>query len=416
MKLSAQYTKASIIVTIIVLLFGGMVYFFAINKLGRNQLDKDLTEEITEVVDYINQNGKLPKQVDFDEDQTVFIKTNQADLPTRFFDTVYNDAKERENEAGRAVSALVKLNGQNYQVIITESRESTENLIQIIAIITVVLMVVLLFILFITNRFVFAGLWKPFYDTLSAMREFNLSDGSLTKLKTSKIDEFSELNQVVQSMSYRIKDDYQSLKDFTDNASHEMLTPLAVITAKLDTVIQNPALPVELFEQIDDIYVATNKLSRLNQTLLLLTKIENNLIEDKESIDLDVFIAEKLKQFQELILAKNITVVSSLYTKYVDASKFLLDILFNNLMSNAIRHNNEYGELIITLDKTNLIFQNRGSEIPLNLETVFERFKKGSKSDGTGLGLSLVENICRMYGWKIEYHFTASLHSFKITF
>ena len=135
MKLSAHYNRASIVITISVLFVGGIIYFFTINKLGRNQLDRDLTEEITEVIDYVNLNGKLPTQVDFDEDQTVFIKTNQANLPLRFFDTVYVNPREKNPEAGRAVWGLISLKGQHYKVIITESRESTEDLIQLIGII-----------------------------------------------------------------------------------------------------------------------------------------------------------------------------------------------------------------------------------------------------------------------------------------
>src|ERR1700723_3891505 len=98
MKLSAHYSKASIIITISVLLAGAVIYFFAINYIARQQLNRDLSEEIGEVIDYVNLNGKLPKQVDFDEDQTTFVKTKRSALPTRFFDTVYSDPKEKKSE------------------------------------------------------------------------------------------------------------------------------------------------------------------------------------------------------------------------------------------------------------------------------------------------------------------------------
>ena len=219
------------------MLAGGVIYFFAISHIAINQLDRDLTEEFAEVLTYVNQNGKLPKQVEFDEDQTTFIKTNRKSLPVRFFDTVYTDAKERVNEPGRAVSGLISLNGAHYIVIITESRESAEYLVQIIALITLVLMIGLVLILFITNRYILNGLWKPFYETLSELKTFNISDTKNFNLKHYKVDEFNELNNVVQLMSSRVKSDYEHLKSFTENASHEMMTPLAVITAKLDTLI-----------------------------------------------------------------------------------------------------------------------------------------------------------------------------------
>src|SRR5260221_10203762 len=159
MKLSAHYNKASIIITIVVLLAGAVSYFFAINYITRNQIDRDLKEKFSEVIDYINLNGKLPQQVEFDEDQTVFLKTNRKNLPLRFFDTVYNNVKEKKTEEGRAISGLVSLNKQHYIVTITVSSEDTKYLVQIIAIITLALVVGLLLILFITNKYILNGLW-----------------------------------------------------------------------------------------------------------------------------------------------------------------------------------------------------------------------------------------------------------------
>jgi len=73
-----------------------------------------------------------------------------------------------------------------------------------------------------------------------------------------------------------------------------MQTPLAIITAKLDTLIQDDILKSEQYDQINDIYAATNKLSRLNQSLLLLVKIENNLINDAEPLQLNILVKEKM--------------------------------------------------------------------------------------------------------------------------
>jgi signal transduction histidine kinase len=416
MKLSAHYNKASIIITITVLLAGAVIYFFAINYIATHQLDRDLTEEIGEVIDYVNLNGKLPKQVEFDEDQTVFIKTNEKNIPTRFFDTIYNDNKEKTHEPGRAVSGLILLNDSHYQVIITESRQSTEYLVQIIALITLALMIGLVFILFITNKYILDGLWRPFYETLNALKAFNISDTKDFPLKPNKVDEFNELNAAVEIMASRVKNDYQHLKHFTENASHEMMTPLAVITSKLDTLIQDETLKPEHYEQINDIYSATGKLSRMNQSLLLLVKIENNLIADAELLSLDILITQKIRQFQELILAKEIQVIETLEEKKVTVSKYLIDILLNNLFSNAIRHNFSQGKLIIKLTANELVFQNTGDVESLDPERLFERFQKEQKSEGMGLGLTIVKNICGLYNWNIIYSFEGSLHTFQIRF
>src|SRR5271165_6713872 len=112
MKLSTHYTRASTIITIAVLLVGAVIYFFALNYIAGKQLDNDLTEEIGEVISYVNLNGHLPKQADFDEDQTSFLKTSRDNIATRFFDTVYTDPHEKKNEPGRAVTGLISLKGE----------------------------------------------------------------------------------------------------------------------------------------------------------------------------------------------------------------------------------------------------------------------------------------------------------------
>jgi len=416
MKLWAHYNKASTIITISVLLAGAVIYYFAINYIAQQQLNRDLTEEFEEVEDYVKLNGQLPKQADFDEDQTTFLKTSKDTLKTRYFDTAYSDPKEKKTEAGRAVRGLVSLKGQHYLTTITISREGTEYLIQIIGAITLALMVGLLIILFITNRYILNGLWRPFYDTLNALKTFNISDSNTFHLKNNKVDEFNDLNHVVETMSLRVKTDYVNLKHFTENASHEMLTPLAVITTKLDTLIQDETLKPEQFEQINDIYSAASKLSRLNQSLLLLVKIENKLLDDAEELSLDGLISQKTRQFNELAQSKDIRINEHLGEKNITASKYLIDILLNNLFSNAIRHNSNDGWLIITLTTDKLIFQNTGCEKPLDADILFERFQKGQKSEGTGLGLTIVKNICNLYYWDINYSFEHSMHTFTIKF
>ncbi len=415
MKLSAHYNKASIIIALSVLLIGSVIYYFAINYVATSELDHDLSEEIDEVNDYVKLNHRLPDQSDM-EDLAFFKRTSQNYIPQKYFDTVCTSRKEKENVQARAVSGLITLNGVHYKFTITDSKKSTKYLISIIATITLLLTVGLLLILFITNRYVLNGLWKPFYKTLNGMKVFNVSENDVFDLHPSKVDEFNELNEVMQLMSSRVKNDFQNLKSFTENASHEMQTPLAVITSKLDTIIQDETIKPDLYDQINDIYAATSKLSRLNQSLLLLVKIENNMMDDVEWVDLDILIIEKVKLFQDLLLSKNIGLKKELDSKKVMVSKYLVDVLLNNLFSNAIRHNADDGQIIIKLTGTQLSFQNIGIGKELDSENVFERFQKGKKSDGTGLGLAIVKNICSFYKWDINYEYRNSLHTFLIRF
>ena len=416
MKLGAHYNKASIIISISVLLISGIIYYIAINQIARNQLDNNLVEEIEEVELYVKVNHRLPNQVDFDEDVTTFTKTNLNKYTTRFFDAVYTNIKERKVEQGRAVATLISLNGNHYIVKIIVSRESTEYLIQVISVITLLLAVILLSILVITNKFVLNKLWQPFYNILLQLKKFNVADLTQITAYPSNVEEFEQLSIAVSTMSSRVIVDYKRLKAFTENASHEMMTPIAVITSKLDTLIQDERLNSDHLSQVTDIYSATNKLSRLNQSLLLLVKIENGLIQENELLNLKSLLVEKVQQFQEMIQNKNIDLEIEVNDLEIKSSNYLIDILINNFFSNAIKHNMVPGKIRISLAAGKLLFQNSGDNHPLREELIFERFYRGRSSDGTGLGLAIIRNICFRYQYKLAYQFVDQLHTFSIQF
>jgi len=416
MKLSAHYTRTSIYITLIVLLAGAVIYYFAINFIAQQQLDQGLQQQLTEAEEYVRGSNQDPQQYDLDKDHAVFIKTNEQELQKRFFDTTYFNPKEQRKEVGRAVEDLVKLKDTNYKVVITISRAGQKYLIEVITIITLALLSGLLSVLFITNKYFLNGLWKPFQLTLKEIKQFNIADVNQFKGKPSKVHEFAELNEAIREMSLRVTHDYLNLKQFTENASHEMMTPLAVVTTKLDTLIQDETLSAEQLAQITDIYSSINKSSRLNQSLLLLAKLENKLITDEVPINLEGMLSEKMLQFQELMQTKDLSFKHNLQLKQVQASKYLIDILLNNLFSNAIRHNNPGGIIIIELNGDQLSIKNTGAIHSLDEQVIFERFQKGKESQGTGLGLTLVKNICQHYGYTIRYQYESGWHAFVLSF
>ena len=314
------------------------------------------------------------------------------------------------------MAGTVTYKKENYKVVITVSKESTQFLVQLILIITILLTIVLIVVLSIANRLLLNDLWQPFYRLLNQLKTFDISADSEMAVDQSKVDEFLELNNAMASMTSKAKSDYLHLKSFTENASHEMMTPIAVVNSKLDTLIQDETLNADQLTQITSIYTSMGKLSRLNQSLLLLVRIDNNLIKDDSLIDLKVSIDDKLQQFQELMQSKSIVASYRPSDKNIYASKYLIDILLNNLFSNAIRHNYNNGEIEIVLTDTQLIIKNTGQQLPLPEANIFERFQKGKHSEGTGLGLTLVKNICTHYRYKIKYVYADHWHIFTITF
>jgi signal transduction histidine kinase len=214
----------------------------------------------------------------------------------------------------------------------------------------------------------------------------------------------------------KAEEDYLLLKEFTENASHELQTPLSIIRSKLEMLIQEQDLSERQSEIVRSAFAAIKKLSRLNQSLLLLTKISNQQFNDLEEIPLDEKIESKLGQFRELWQTSGIEVSSHLLPATIRASPELIDILLNNLFSNASNHNIPQGVIDISLESRRLCICNTGLSVPLDPRRMFTRFYKGEQHTGhNGLGLSIIKQICEVTTLRPAYQFSGNRHTFVFT-
>lgn len=414
MKLQLRYNRITIISTLVVLALAAIGYYFLIRYVLIDQLDEALRVEEVEIHDYIARHNKLPEATIYKDQRIAFEKTDHISHRSFSSLTAFHPG-ENEMEPSRRLQFTVNVNGQIYMASVTKSEEATENLIWIILFSAVTLMVVLTAILFFTNRYLFKTLWKPFRSSLSAIKTFNVSEPVGIALQPTSIEEFRELNESILSMTEKVMKDYQSLKNFTDHASHEIQTPLAIINSKLDILIQQPELNESSMEQIQSIYHAVEKLSNLSQSLLLLTKIENNQYPGVSPIRLDQLIAETKTELTEWIDANGLQVTMQLKPLQTVMNYELAGILISNLFTNAIRHTSAGGQLRITTTGNTLMIENSGSS-PLDHNKVFARFHKSPGSGGSGLGLAIVKQICDQYRFHLTYLFEESMHLFMIKF
>lgn len=430
MKLLTKYNQVNVITTVIVMLITGIIYYQAISWILTNQKDKDLAVEEQEITEYANLNHKLPQIFQSNDQQITFTEAKPGSVVRRFINTMYfekwgnNNGHKRhkhthngggEYEPGRGLITSVTVGNKYYKVLIVESKVETQDLIRIIFTITIGVILFLLLVLLITNRLILNRLWQPFYNIMKELRLFNITDAKeIPKLDTS-IDEFNELNNAVVTMTAKAKHDYKDLKTFTENASHELLTPIAVINSKLDTLIQTENFSERQSKLLNDLYSAVSRLSRLNQSLLLLVKIENKLLQDQQQINLRKLVEELIAQFEEIFLDKELKLTYTLEDKEIYANRYLVEILLSNLISNAIRHNYKGGEIVINLSAESLTIQNTGEDVPLH-DKIFTRFHKSSGSEGSGLGLTISRQICENFGFSLNYQFKAPYHIFTVSF
>ena len=423
MKLLTKYNRVNLITTIVVMLITGFIYYQAISYILTGIKDKDLLVEEREIFDYVKLNHELPQTFESNDQQITFTPANTGTVRREFINTEYykkfggqHKHGQGEYEAGRGLISSVTVGNNYYKILIIVSKVETEDLIRLIFTITIGVILLLLLVLYLTNRLILNRLWQPFYNIMSELRLFNIADKHEIPQVNTTIDEFKELNKAVVDMAGRAKHDYDDLKAFTENASHELLTPIAVINSKLDTLIQTENFSDQQSKLLNDLYTAASRLSRLNQSLLLLVKIENKLMHNSQQLNLLDLIEEMTSQFEEIFSDKELKVTCNLNNKEIYASRYLTEILLSNLISNAIRHNYIGGEIIISLKNESLTIKNTGDAEPLPDEKIFTRFHKSSNSEGSGLGLTISRQICESFGFRLEYFHDQGYHVFEVRF
>lgn len=417
MKLFSSYNRILAVITLTGLLVIGFLFYQTLGQYINKQIDDHLFEELLEVEDFTHVKNILPAPDGFDDVIVEYKKIQQAPNKRRLFaDTNFYNPKKKHTESARYLKTELNLNGQPYQVIIIASKFERQEQIKSIIVIILLPVLVLLIILWLVNRILINRMWLPFRQLLTNIKAFNINQDKVFEPIQTNIEEFKELNKAVLDVSLKVKSDYREIKLFTENASHEMMTPLAVINSKLDTMLQSNTLGKEESEILADLYRATSKLTKLNQSLLLLVKIDNNQLQDKEEIDLKALIEEKLSYFQEFIQERNLQVKTNIHSLSISANRSLMEILINNLLSNAIRHNYDGGSIQVTLTGSSLLFSNTSSQGELHTAKIFERFYKDNTSEGTGLGLAILKQVCLRQHYELSYTYEQDYHQFMIRF
>ena len=219
-------------------------------------------------------------------------------------------------------------------------------------------------------------------------------------------------------MTRKMRDDYLNLKEFSENASHEIQTPLAVIRSKTDLLMQQKNLNKESINLLKSINEATTRLYKLNQGLLLISKIENQVFHAKKQISLRQITEAALNNYKEIMQLKNIKVEVDVNNEaYVEMNEVLAEVMISNLLSNAVRFNIDGGLIKCTIDNKFFTLTNSGPPMRTNPEELFARFHKNSENQqSVGLGLSIVKKITDSYGMVITYKCNETVHELKLRY
>jgi signal transduction histidine kinase len=334
-------------------------------------------------------------------------------------DTTIYYADKMERVAFGLLTERHLFNGQSYQLTTYISSKEIRHMIIKAIIAEVFIFVLILGAIVIINRKSSGLLWRPFYDTMKKVKAYDIIQNQALQLKEQTgIFEFNQLNQEITSLIQNVNQAYRNQRQFVENASHELQTPLAIIRSKLDLLINSPDLTAETADLLADITDATERLSQMNRNLLLLTKIDNNQFPERTRINVSDVMEKLLAYYQEYYDGDLPVINKSVQPGiYLMANASLIEILINNLVTNSIVHNIPNGHVDIRLTHNELIIENTGHSITGDPEQLFERFKKGrEQSQTTGLGLSLVKQICHSYQFDLQYSYAEAIHRVRVVF
>jgi signal transduction histidine kinase len=426
-KLLNKSFKSFTIYALIVLATSVPAYYYLVDSIWLRELDEhnEIVADRTEK----ELNSLNIAQTELNQSITLWNKiqpgTNleKTTLDNNRTDSTYTVLRKNiyvehnEIDRFRGLSRVIKVNGENYLLTVETNIEETEETAIAIAILTFLFFLILVVGFLILNKRLSVKLWQPFRNTLTKLKTFNLNSQNKISFEESKILEFEELNVALNKLIEHTISVYKSQKEFTENASHELQTPLAIIKNKLDILLQKEALTDRQYQIIEDINKALTRVSRINKNLLLLAKIENQQFDESETINLSELSEECLEQLKEHFSTKELSVHTSIEKDcVVTGNRVLIEVLINNLLLNSIKHSSQKGIVEVKLSQSCFIISNSGTTT-LEKEHLFKRFKKSSEeSSGSGLGLSIVEQICKRHQWTIDYDFHQETHTFKINF
>lgn len=402
-------------------LFSSVLFFILISStvflFNQMAISEEVDEQLVNITKKAFEELRQNKEVNF----SPFVEVEETEMKGGkggFSDIDLFIKGKDETEPYRQLVTFLTVNGKNYKCTVRISMLEKREMLRDQSALTIVAVLLMVLIFSFLNNYSSKKLFHAFYTSLDKLKKFSLKEGKKLSFEPSDIDEFAELNRSLEFLSERAVGEYKSLKEFTEEVNHEIQTPIAVIKSKVELLLQNGSLDEQNLQQIVVVLQSLHKLEKINKSILLLNKLDNKLLFESESVSLTNFLRDIILQNEEFCESKNLTVETEIIAEdYLQMNAQLLEVLLQNLVSNAIKHNIEDGKIKIVTEQGKLTVSNSSLEPGTEPAKFFKRFYKESGStDSTGLGLTIVKKICDLYGFVVVNQFSEGIYSISIKF
>ena len=422
MKLNNKILLSNTVLTIVVFSLTAVVISYLINSTVYGVLDNHLLQHKIDLISKIDENAANLEDIkklgmlgsyEWIEIQKYDGTVSSNEDYFAMIDTLRYPNKEVEEKSYRRLTTAINVNDIYYTVRLYEEIASWEYISRTILLSVLGGLLIWILLLYILNQYVLDKILAPFYQTVSRLEHIsNPSDLNETFPDTATY-EVNVLNQALNSMMQQIHSSFEDQKQFIQNASHELLTPLSIIRQKAEKILSNAdSLDEQTTKAAGDIQDTAVRLSRLSNALLLISRVENRQYSLIEEIDITTIIENVLDELSDFIEMKKLTLKKEFdYSITVEGNRELIQSAIYNIVQNAIKFTPSGSFIILRTncddEQCSFSVLDEGPGIPEGfIDSLFDRFQKtqnrtdGFDNNSPGLGLSIVESICRLHGFR----------------
>ena len=420
MKLIYRVTiRLSIALLPILLLWATVFYYSMVNEIN-DETDDSLEDYAEMLIRRTLTNGELPEHNN-GSNNTYSVELLPRDYRGEHFmrfedEDVYIPDKYETEPARTLTMTFADTHGQMYLLTVSTPTFERQDLLMAVFWHLATLYVILTLSILAVTALIFNYSMRPLYRLLKWLDSYNLGNGVDDLPMCTHIQEFKKLTESTRSTIERAERYFERQKQFIGNASHELQTPLAILGTRIEWIIDNTPLTEEQFAELTKMRQSLHRLSRLNRTLLLISKIENAQFNERVDVDLVEIIENELEIYKEIYADKGIECRTELPARFIiSMDESLANTLVTNLLKNAFLHTAEGGNITVAIKQKALTISNSGEQA-LDSTRLFERFYTSGKSGSTGLGLALVKSIAGFYNYGLQYRFNKGMHEFEVRF
>ncbi|MGL5732432.1 MAG: sensor histidine kinase [Bacteroidales bacterium] len=419
MKLSKIYSRYSFLATFIVIILCALTQYVIFESLVNKTSDETLADYKKNLLKMTEQHQRLIDDVELGikKGRLVYSEIPEYDKENvQYNDTVIWHHRTQRYRTFRTISFPVQVNEKVYQATVLLRTMGKKDMMFAKIVTFICIFLLLMLYILLMRGFITSKIWCPIKRFIDELGQASIHSDLKYEFTKSSVDEINQLEKAFMQMMNRIHKDFRKSKEWSENVTHEMQTPLTIMRSKTDLLLEMHQDDSKTIELLHIMQKNINRMSVFNRSLMLLTRINNQQYDDKVTCDFNSYIKEKAEEYSEFFELKAITYTlreEGTFIHLIDEA--LLYILLNNIFSNAMRYaSKDDGEIAVLIHNDKITFTNNYSgAIPQG--DLFNRFNRtNTREDSTGLGLSIVKAIADLSDLKVKARFTGSFFIFTI--